>query len=442
MKRKSKKILGIILMLFISINLHANVIKEIKVRKELYPQNFEKEFQENLNFFIDGVGVDPKAHIPYDTITINDGKVEPAMYTNTSEIGLYLNLLVEMEKAGDKKALVRISQVLGTLEAAPKWEGLFYWPYDIKDGKLVKPENEIIPSVDNGNLAFSLASVAGAYIDSKDKDKKEIVARIDKLLGAQANGWVKLYDKNKKLLSAGWDSKANKSLGYFIDRKTNESRIAALWAVLSTSDLKNKVPNKAFTNMELHRKKYTIKDKEYNPMLTWDGSFFQAMLPGIWIDEKALISDYSMVEDNFKIQVYYAVNNGIPALVSASTTVQNEYLAYGVPYISEKAVLFKEPIHEGGTGTPHATALAYMIDKKQTVDFLKRLRTKYPEINSTYGWYDAIDNNGKMSHKVLSLDQGMFIGAFLSDNIHKDVNNYLEHKGYSELIKKLYKSFK
>ena len=436
-----KSILAVAVMVAASTLSHASTVSldQLQVRDSLYPEDFGDGLQNNLNFFVDGVGVDTDAVVPYDTIWIKDGKITHGYYTNTTEIGLYLNILVEVEKAGNSKALTRIAEVIETLETAPKFKGLFYWPYDIIDGKLTVNKDEIVPAVDNGNLALALAGVAGAYIDSEDTVKQAIVKRIDALLAAQKQGWSNMYDSSRGLLIAGW--KAGKPLPYYIDRKANESRTASLWAPLITRDMgKKAVPTDVFKNKELYTAIYTVNGKAYNPILTWDGAYFQAMLPAIWLEEESLIPDYGMFEDMTKLQMMYAAKHNIP-MVSSAATVDDQYAAFGIPFLSESKVKFNNEISGASTGTPHAVALSYMIDPGSSVSALNGLKRAYPQIETVAGWYDALDGSGKMSTKVLSLDQGMFVGAFLSDSINQDVQRYMEAKDYWHDVQAMYKSF-
>lgn len=74
------------------------VIDQLKVSEHLYPKGFESEFQNNLDFYRDGVGVDEKAKVPYDTIRIEGTEIVKGYYTNTTEVGLYLNILTESVK--------------------------------------------------------------------------------------------------------------------------------------------------------------------------------------------------------------------------------------------------------------------------------------------------------------------------------------------------------
>lgn len=436
-----KSILAVAVMVAASTLSHASAVSldQLQVKDSLYPEDFRDGLQNNLNFFVDGVGVDTDAVVPYDTIWVKDGKITHGYYTNTTEIGLYLSILVEVEKAGNSKALTRIAEVIDTLETAPKFKGLFYWPYDIINGKLTVNKDKIVPAVDNGNLALALAGVAGAYIDSEDTDKQAIVKRIDALLAAQKQGWSAMYDSSRGLLIAGW--KSGKPLPYFIDRKANESRTASLWAPLITRDMgKKAVPTEAFKNKELYTATYTVNGKAYNPILTWDGAYFQAMLPAIWLEEESLIPDYGMFEDMTKLQMMYAAKHNIP-MVSSAATVDDQYAAFGIPFLSESKVKFNNEISGASTGTPHAVALSYMIDPESSVSALKGLKRAYPQIESVAGWYDAVDTHGNMGTKILSLDQGMFVGAFLSDSINQDVQRYMEAKDYWQDIQAMYLSY-
>lgn len=417
------------------------VINELSIRDHLYPAEFKAELQNNLNFFRDGVGVDPVAKVPFDTVSIVEGKVKPHYYVNTTEIGLYLNILVEAEKAGEAKALTRILEVLDVLEETPTWKGLYFWPYDIVEGKLKPTDDGIVPAVDNANLALALAGVAGAYLDDADVEKQKVVERIEAILVGQKQGWFEIYDQGRGLLHAGWSTKNDAALPYYIDRKANESRLAPLWAALITKEAGDEaIPQSAFDNMELYTHKYTFNGKEYNPMLTWDGAYFQAMLPAIWLNEKELMPDYTMVKDMTFLQMTYAAKHNIP-LVSSSATVDDAYAAFGVPFLSESKVKFNNEIHEGTTGTPHALALSYIVSPKTSVQALKALKNYYPQIESEYGWYDAVDSQGKMSTKILSLDQGMFVGAFLANEINADVEKYLIARGYMADVQQMYRSY-
>lgn len=435
-------------------------IDQIFITSAFYPVGFEQALQNNLDFFIDGTGVDPEAKVPYDNILITDTTIESANYTNITGIGFYLNLLVEMQRAGHTEAAQRINDVLAQLEHAPKYKGMFHWLYRLNGDQLQVTGERIISAVDNANLALSLATVAGAYLDHQNGTLAQLGERADALIQQQAEGWSALYDQEKGLLRAGW---RNGSLeNYWIDRKSNESRIAPLLAVLLTESMGHRaVPLSAFERMELHTSAYNRNGQSYNPLLTWDGGFFQAMLPAIWLEEDRLISDYTMFQDFAAVQMIYADQHNIP-LVSASATTSDLYAAFGVPDLSESHIRFGNPAPAGNdqpreshcvpagkddcqpfaaTGTPHASALFYLLYSENAISRLKDLLVKFPGLESQAGWFDAVDENGKISQKLLAINQGMFISSFLAENIRSDVKSYFQQKGNYYLIDHMYQSF-
>ncbi|KHT62510.1 membrane protein [Photobacterium gaetbulicola] len=419
---------------------NSDKVTELSLRKHFYPSGFEQELQTNLDFFLDGVGVDEQAKVPFDTLLVTGSDIDPQYYVNTTEIGLYLNILTEAYLNGHQAALVRINQTLDVLFGAPTWNGLFYWPYDIVEGQLKPQEEGIVPAVDNANLAFALTAVSGAFFDSADALAVSAVKKIDDILQRQIPGWQQLYEPNRDLLYAGWSSKDSAPLGYYIDRKANESRLAPLWAHLITKGTTSPVPKSAFENMELYTSTCVLKGQKLRPMLTWDGAYFQGMLPAIWLNERCLIPDYSIIEDMTKVQQAHSEHCKIPFVSSAATT-DDSYAAFGVPAISEAAVRFELQIAGGNTGTPHATALSFMVNPPDAIAHLQSIKQLHPDIESPYGWFDAVDTKGNMSSKLISLDQGMFVCSFLATSINQQVKMYLEQKGFYPDVVDMYKSF-
>lgn len=415
-------------------------VNELALRQHFYPAGFEQELQTNLDFFLDGVGVDEQAKVPYDTLFVTGADIDPQYYVNTTEIGLYLNILTEAHQHGHQDVLVRINETLDVLLGAPTWNGLYFWPYDIVDGKLQPQQEGIVPAVDNANLAFALTAVSGAYIDSDDALAISAVKKIDDILQRQIPGWQQLYDPSKDLLRAGWSTKDGAALGYFIDRKANESRLAPIWAHLITKGTSSPVPKSAFNNMELYTGSINVEQQTLHPMLTWDGAYFQGMLPAIWLNERQLIPDYSIIEDMTKIQQAHSEINKIPFVSSAATT-DDSYAAFGVPDLSEASVRFDLQIAGGHTGTPHATALSFLVDPTNAIACLQSIKRQHPSIESPYGWFDAVDTDGNISTKLISLDQGMFVCAFLASSINQQVETYLKRKGGYQDVVDMYKSF-
>ncbi|MGL5955353.1 MAG: hypothetical protein ACRC0X_01920, partial [Brevinema sp.] len=360
------------------------------------------------------------------------------------------NIITEIDKAGRTNMKPQIIGVLDKLLAMQNdptlnWEGLFYWPYHMNPstGELyLKDEEEPASVVDNGNLAFSLVAVAGAYLDSTDESGQAIFAKVEQILENQKAAWYQLYDPSRKMLRAGWTLKTKDFLGYHIDRKANESRTGTIWAILTTQDFSGgTVADDAFINMEAPAKRM---ESGKNPILTWDGAIFQGLLPMVWIDESAIApaAVKQAFADMVECQFIYAKKYRIPALLSAASATDGGYEPKGVKHLAEPPARgWPNPFHDVYSGTPHATALAYMIDPKQSLAMLSTL-DKRSAAKGPYGFYDAVDNVGRVGQQYLSLDHGMFVAAFLAPNLRQDTQKYLEHKGYWSKLTSLYMGFK
>ena len=114
-----------------------------------------------------------------------------------------------------------------------------------------------------------------------------------------------------------------------------------------------------------------------------------------------------------------------------------------MPFLSEPGVNDSERNIDVrlGAGTPHALALSYIAYPNVAVAALKALKANYPKIETPFGWYDAVDKHGRTGQKIQSLDQGMFVAAFLAKEINKDVQRYLERKNYLSDVRTMYGNF-
>ncbi|WP_083627132.1 glucoamylase family protein [Vibrio ponticus] len=412
-------------------------ITAIELAPHVYPAGFERSLQDNIDYFLDGIGVSSSTHLPYDHVLVNGENIAVSSYTNISTIALYINVLIEMVEANDEKAITRLERVLTQLEAAPKWRGLFYWLYQFENQKLAINQDATASAVDNAITSFTLAGLVGAFENHSNERLNAIAARAEQLLTAQQSGWEALYDSTRGLLRAGWSNKSNDFLGYYIDRKANESRLAPLWAVLVSE---GRVPTTVFEDMWLMTGNVELNGKTVNPLLTWDGSYFQAMLPALWLDEASLIPDYQIVTDFSRIHATYADKYSIP-FVSASATVADGYAAYGLESVSESYRKFGNSIETGTTGSPHTLALYYMINETDALNRLNKLKQDNPQIETSAGWVDAINDQGEVSRKVIGLDQGMFVGAFIAESIRGNVHRYLASRNYQATLELMYDDF-
>lgn len=440
---------------------------------------FKKCINENMAYFEYGIGVDTATEMPYDHIVLDSATQEvlsAGEYVNPTTIGLYLNILMLIDKGiinSDKisrnEAMTRIDKALYSLTVCPKWSGLFYW-YNLVNGQMIPTSDQIISSVDNGNLSFSLAALIGGYFEDQDPQAVSIVKRSEDILNAQKTGWLSLYDKSTNLMYAGYTTatgsysvgrlqagynprilkqlKATNSgnlkdfLTYHVDRLFNESRLVPVWAILTTSNLPsgNQVPLDAFTNMQMFSTSYQpASGNTFTIYMTWDGTVFQELLPTILVNEFT-VSPF-MAQNHQKLisaQQDFITQKGLPSLLSASSTPDNGYASYGVPSISESYVTFHNPPPLDNAGTPHASALSNLADPAVAYLLLYNLKTKYPQIVTKHGWYDVIDSHGNTCTEILGLDQGMYILALTGHVNSFFVQKYLEREGSWNLLNSIY----
>ncbi|MGL5956303.1 MAG: hypothetical protein ACRC0X_06840, partial [Brevinema sp.] len=92
-------------------------LPNFSVSPHLYPVGLEKMLQDHINFFGEGVGVNKKSKMPYDWVDAKNGVLGPRYYVNTTEIGLYLNIITEIDKAGRTNMKPQIIGVLDKLLA-------------------------------------------------------------------------------------------------------------------------------------------------------------------------------------------------------------------------------------------------------------------------------------------------------------------------------------
>ncbi|PSU33851.1 glucoamylase family protein [Photobacterium lutimaris] len=410
-------------------------INIVYVAEELYPNNFRQHLDSNMQFFQDGVGVSATAKVPFDNVNFDEhgGLIEKNTgRLNVTALGLYLNVLTEMEKAGSREAKQRLFYLIHTMEKMPKWKGNFYWMYRIEaDGRIEKLPKAVSSAVDAANLITSMAAVAGAYWEHSEPDLRSLARRFDTLIKDSAAAWSFLYDNQEGLLRGGYrdelpDGSGSGVTSYFIDRKTNESRLAPIWAHLLTQQMEKPIPETVFNNMRLYYADYKASNGSVlQPMLTWKGAYFQAMLPSIWFDEPVLSGNSQLFEHATQTQIDYTRQYKIPFL-SSSATISGGYSEYGIDAMSEH--FHRNEIHSSqeGVGTPHASALYALLDKQHAIELMLEIEDSHPQVVSDYGWYDALNIEGKVQRRLISLDQGMFVGSFLAEKLREDVKNYVE----------------
>ena len=421
--------------------------------------------QDNLNFFQVGAGINAQTFMPYDTIYVDKTTHQVTRnsgFFNTTETGLYLNILQLIAEGNLTSSFISpdqavaqmlvITQELLDLQNTPgkAWKGLFYWPYNIESNGAIVPGSSTIPDVDNSNLDFSLAAVIGAYQNSDDPLRKKIATQAATIVNNQREGWTEIGKHTRgqqfpndggcqACVAAGWDTKTDQPLGYYIDRMANESRLSPLWMLIQgyTSE------SGAFTQMPIFSNVTTFASGEsVTAELTWDGTMFQLLLPRILLREDQLIPNYAQLFNNYvAVQQQYIESNGIIAFLSASSATNDNYYGdFGAPSLNECYVQGWCKLPPFINGTPHATGLVALENPSLSLQYFNRLY-QCSNTLTPYGLYDAIGLNCETGTELISLDQGMLVLGLAGNTIANYVTDYIQSVGKWESVQALYQHY-
>ena len=153
-------------------------------------------------------------------------------------------------------------------------------------------------------------------------------------------------------------------------------------------------------------------------LISADLKFFEALMPTLVIDEQTLAPLSLGLNNRRHTELHrrHALRDlGYPVWgMSPSSSFQGSgYSEYGVPALGSAG-------YRVGVVTPHASALALVIDPNSAIANLRQLATRYP-VYGEFGFYDAVDPlTGRVAYKYLALDQAMIflaVANYLKDGI-------------------------
>ncbi|MDA0118565.1 glucoamylase family protein [Vibrio sp. T11.5] len=417
---------------------HPSIETETNTSIEL---QYRKFISNNEQYFEIGKGVSSAYGVPFDSVEFIDGKPKKTPLTNSSAIGLYINYLVNKIKNGDESSIVKLRKVMKQLKSAPKWEGLFYWFYKLDDGALKVfgsyDSDYIVSAVDNGNIFMSLATLIGALSDSRDPQLIAIVYDAESIVTDSFRGWNRLFDPARGLIRAGYNTNTKAWLNYYLDRKVSESRSAVLFAVLH-----GYVPSHAFTNMELNSIIYTLSSGEqYETILSWYGSFFELLVPTLWIDEKELMSKefYNKYENFIRIHKGYSDKYGVGFLGEMYGS-DGIYYNDGHSLTSESSKLYNNRLVDSRAGAIYTLASYYDLDNDYVTRKILNIKNNHPDVVTDYGWLDAVYYDGDVSTKMTGYHQGIIVNSIYHHDTRKYFSNYLRDRNLYGFLESLYSS--
>ncbi|MGO4597228.1 glucoamylase family protein [Terrabacter sp. 2RAF25] len=380
---------------------------------------------------------DPDTGLPTDSIAASLDRGTRSGYTSPTNIGGLLWSTVAARDLGLVDADVcheRLSRSLATLARLEVHDesGMFFNWYDdctgallrrMPDGGTVKP---FLSSVDNGWLAAGLMVAAAAEPALAD-DVRTVLDRMDFAVfhDAAAGG----QGPGGRLSGGFWDADPGDETRrvsfvegnapvfhtrHHYDLLDSEPRIASYVGIAH-----GQIPPEHYASLETPVRHYRGRDV----VPTFGGSMFEALMPTIFVPEAAWAPDTWGVNEarTVALQREYAMDEKAYGYwgFSPSACPGEGYSVFGVPPIASEAEGYPSERDGEVVVTPHASAMALMVEPDEAADNLARIESELGAYGPG-GFIDSVDTRtGRHAGRHLSLDQSMVLGALanvLSDD--------------------------
>ena len=190
-----------------------------------------------------------------------------------------------------------------------------------------------------------------------------------------------LYDKDRHLLSIGYNVADRRLDGSFYDLLASEARLASFVAIAQ-----DKLPAETWFNLG----RSLTSTGNGVALLSWSGSMFEYLMPLLVMPTY----EHTLLDETYravvKRQIAYGNERGVPWGISecgyTKTDVHGnyQYQAFGVPGLG-----FKRGLVDDLVIAPYASAMALMVDPEPACANLRRLQ-RDGHLNA-YGFYEAVD---------------------------------------------------
>lgn len=366
--------------------------------------------------------------LPLDTVRLH-GSIEPRRawlgdYTNVTNIGLYLINVVAARELGfisADAAQQQVAHTLASLERLETWQGFFFNYYDTST---LERSSNFVSFVDSAWLSAGLMVVRNAI--------PELAARCTRIL--ERENYQVFYDPVEQQMMHGYYVHLPHRAEYNYGLLYSEARLGSLIAIG-----KGQVPEEHWYRMArtfprdfgwpLQSPKqrtlqtvnghtfaggyYSWKGMNYVP--SWGGSMFEALMPLLVLDElrHAPHSLGCNAQAHTALQRRFALEHLGYAVWGMSPSSQPEggYGEFGARVLGVRG-------YPSAVVTPHAAALALLVDAPAALVNLRTLATRYAAYGD-FGFYDALNpRTGAVAYNYLALDQSMIFIALA---------NYLRH---------------
>jgi hypothetical protein len=366
--------------------------------------------------------------VPVDHVRFCGGSLAPEQvkigdYTSGTNIGMHLLAIVgafDMELIPRAEAVARVRRVIESLKGLETFGGFFFNYYDTTT---LERTTNFVSFVDSAWLTTGLIVARQAFSEVWD----DCTSFIDH----QDYGFF--YDTRARLMLHGFTVKptgAERSR-YHYGTLYTEARLGSIVAIAKgqapeslwfemrrtlppSVDWQKQTPRdwreKEIRGHRFYSGLYEWRGHRYVP--SWGGSMFEALMPALALDERALAPRSLGRNDDVhaEVQRRFATEElGWPVWGMSPSAQPNsvDYGEFGVPALGLAG--YKPTIV-----TPHASALALVVAPGEATANLRRLADRY-DLYGEFGLYDAVDPaTGTVAHAYLSLDQSMSFVALVN----------------------------
>jgi len=361
--------------------------------------------------------------LPIDHVRFK-GSVDPESadigdYTSVASAGLHLAATVAAHEMGflsREEAVAKLRRELATLERLEAHRGFHFNFYDTTS---LERTSQFVSFVDSAWLAAGLMVVR--------RGMPELAPVATRLLGERDYGVF--WDPRHQQMSHGFFVDSRGRSPYHYATLYTEARVGSLIAI-GKGDvpeshwfrmLRTFPPDCAWQSQtpksrrvkQVHGHEtsggwYEWQGLRYVP--SWGGSMFEALMPTLFVDERALAPKSLGRNAEVHVEVQRRWANevlGYPVwgLSPAVAPGPDGYREYGV------TVLGTSKSYAEAAVTPHAVALALAVAPEAATAALRELARRY-EVYGEYGFYDSVDpKTGEVGTAYLALDQGMLFLA-------------------------------
>lgn len=224
-----------------------------------------------------------------------------------------------------------------------------------------------------------------------------------------------LVEPHRRILSIGYDVRAQKLNQSCYDMLASEARIATFLAVA-----RGELPQQSW--FKLARDYIRVFDTYV--ILSWTGTMFEYLMPSLWMRSYPHTLIAHMLTACVQVQQAFGRSHGIPWGISESGAAKKDdgghysYHAYGVPQLA----LFYDAT-AGPVVSPYSSYLALGVDSVEAMRNLRRMASA--GWIGAYGFYESADyttpsKKGELVREWMAHHQGMSLLAILNC-LHDDV---------------------